>query len=105
MHGRNEEKWFSQAGRDETYDYYYNNDELSEIKERINILIQAFQSLTVIANNHYRGAELANAIELKAMLTGQKQPVPHPLLAAYPNLEKIALTVDKPKSTSRLLWE
>lgn len=96
MHGRNEEKWFSKAGRDETYDYYYNNDELAEIKKRINELAEAFETLTVIANNHYRGAELANAIELKALLSGEKQPVPEGLLRTYPNLAKIALKSDKP---------
>jgi uncharacterized protein YecE (DUF72 family) len=35
MHGRNVEKWFSKAGRDETYDYYYNDKELEQIKDRI----------------------------------------------------------------------
>jgi uncharacterized protein YecE (DUF72 family) len=91
MHGRNFEKWFSKdAGRDETYNYYYNTDELAGIKKRIDGLAEAFEFLTVIANNHYRGAELANAIELKVLLTGQKQPVPEGLLKAYPNLESIA---------------
>jgi len=91
MHGRNEEKWFSKAGRDETYDYYYNDDELSQIKKRIDGLADAFKTLTVIANNHYRGAELANALELKALLSGRKQPVPEGLLRAYPDLARIAL--------------
>jgi len=91
MHGRNVEKWFSKAGRDETYDYYYNEDELTQIKQRVDELAKAFETLTVIANNHYRGAELANALELKALISGQKQPVPQGLLKAYPNLEKIAL--------------
>jgi len=91
MHGRNEEKWFSKAGRDETYDYYYNNNELNQIKQRVDKLADAFESLTIIANNHYRGAELANAIELKAMLTGQKQKVPEILLKTYPKLSQIAL--------------
>jgi uncharacterized protein YecE (DUF72 family) len=92
LHGRNREKWFSKdAGRDETYNYYYNDRELSQIKERIDRLAGAFATLTVIANNHYRGAELANAIELKALLTGQKQPVPEGLLKTYPNLASIAL--------------
>ena len=91
MHGRNREKWFSKAGRDETYDYYYNEDELSQIKKRVEGLADAFKTLTVIANNHYRGAELANALELKALLSGQKQPVPEGLLKAYPDLAKIAL--------------
>lgn len=91
MHGRNAEKWFSKAGRDETYNYYYNERELTGIKERLDELGKAFESLTVIANNHYRGAELANALELKALVTGQKQLIPEGLLKAYPNLAKIAI--------------
>jgi uncharacterized protein YecE (DUF72 family) len=91
MHGRNAEKWFSKAGRDETYNYYYNEDELTQIKQRIDGLAKAFETLTVITNNHYKGAELANALELKCLLTGQKQLVPEGLLRAYPNLTKIAL--------------
>ena len=92
MHGRNREKWFSkEAGRDETYDYYYNEAELSQIKGRIDKLARAFQTLTVIANNHYRGAEMANALELKELVTGEKQYVPEGLLKAYPNLARIAL--------------
>ncbi|MHC4517746.1 MAG: DUF72 domain-containing protein [Planctomycetota bacterium] len=91
MHGRNTEKWFSKAGRDETYNYYYNERELAGIQERLNELGKAFESLTVIANNHYRGAELANAIELKALVSGQKQLVPEGLLRAYPNLARITV--------------
>lgn len=91
MHGRNEEKWFSKAGRDETYNYVYNSDELGGIKKRIERLAEAFETLTVITNNHYRGAELANAIELKALLSGEKQLVPEGLLRTYPNLALIAL--------------
>jgi len=90
MHGRNREKWFSKAGRDQTYDYYYNGEELAGIYGRIKKLAEAFEFLTVIANNHYRGAELANAIELKALLSGEKQLIPAGLLKAYPNLASIA---------------
>lgn len=90
MHGRNREKWFSKAGRDETYDYYYNSDELAGIKKRIERLVEAFEFLTVIANNHYRGAELANAIELKALVSGENQLVPEGILKTYPNLASIA---------------
>ena len=91
LHGRNSEKWFSKAGRDETYDYYYNTEELAGMHDRIEKLAEAYEFLTVIANNHYRGAELANAIELKALLSGEKQPVPEGLLETYPNLASIAL--------------
>jgi uncharacterized protein YecE (DUF72 family) len=85
MHGRNAEKWFSKSSRDEAYDYHYNETELATIKERLDVLGKALESLTVIANNHFRGAELANAIELKALVSGQKQPVPEGLLRTYPN--------------------
>jgi uncharacterized protein YecE (DUF72 family) len=90
LHGRNVEKWFSKAGRDETYNYYYREDELAQIEQRIHRLAEAFESLTVIANNHYKGAELANALELKALISGQEQPVPEGLLKAYPDLARIA---------------
>jgi uncharacterized protein YecE (DUF72 family) len=90
MHGRNVEKWFSKSSRDETYNYYYNDKELTQIEERIGELAKVFECLTVIANNHYRGAELANAIELKALISGQRQDVPEGLLRTYPNLAKIA---------------
>jgi len=92
MHGRNAEKWFSKAGRDEVYNYLYNEKELDAIKGRLDILGKAFESLTVIANNHYRGAELANAIELKTRVSGQKQRVPEGLLKAYPRLANVAIT-------------
>jgi uncharacterized protein YecE (DUF72 family) len=90
MHGRNAEKWFSKSSRDEVYNYLYNETELASIKERLDSLGKAFESLTVIANNHFRGAELANAIELKALVSGRKQPVPEGLVKTYPNLAKIA---------------
>ena len=91
LHGRNYEKWFSKSTRDETYNYYYNEDELSQIKLRIDELAKALQTLTVITNNHYRGGELANAIELKCLITGGKQVVPEGLLRAYPQLAKSAI--------------
>jgi len=93
MHGRNYDTWYTKSGRDKTYDYYYNQEELGQIKSRIEEMSRAFRSLTVIANNHYRGAELANALELKFLLTGKKQPVPDILAQAYPNLAAIAAKV------------
>ena len=90
MHGRNAQKWFSKAGRDETYDYYYSEKELGQIKQRVDELAKAFEALVVITNNHYRGAELANSLELRCLITGKKQAVPEGLLRAYPQLTRIA---------------
>ena len=89
LHGRNAKKWFSKSSRDETYDYCYSPAELGQIQGRINALAKALRSLTVVMNNHYRGAELANAIELKHLMTGQRQFAPVGLVRAFPNLEPI----------------
>jgi len=90
LHGRNYDTWFSKAGRDATYNYYYSAAELGQVKCRIDALRESLSSLTVITNNHYRGGEIANALELKAMLSGCKVAVPANLLATYPNLASIA---------------
>jgi uncharacterized protein YecE (DUF72 family) len=91
LHGRNFEKWFDkEAGKDETYNYYYNEKELGQIKKRTEELSKVYDYLIVIANNHYRGAELANALELKCLLTGRKQEAPEKLLQTYPQLGRIA---------------
>ncbi len=92
LHGRNSKAWFDKtAGRDETYNYDYNAQELRQIKNRVTQLAQSSQDMVLIGNNHYKGAELANAIELKHLLTGQKQRVPPGLLKAYPRLKQIAI--------------
>jgi len=90
LHGRNAEKWFAKSTRDETYDYCYSHGELEEIAKRIERLADRSDTYTVVANNHYRGAELANALELKHLLTGLKQAVPEPLFQKYPRLSEIA---------------
>ncbi len=90
LHGRNAAAWFAKSTRDERYDYFYSPEELKEIAGRIGRLAAHCQTYTVIANNHYKGAELANALELKFLLTGLRQRVPDSLLARYPSLSRIA---------------
>ncbi len=91
LHGRNRAAWFDkEAGRDETYDYLYSPEELDGIKARALDLRGCFRSLTVVGNNHFRGKELANVLELKSLITGEKVPVPDGLLAEYPRLAAIA---------------
>lgn len=90
MHGRNADKWFSRSSRDEMYNYFYKPDELEEILRKVERLAQHCESCVVIANNHYKGAELANAIQLRAMLTGHKQRFPEGLLVQYPDLIEYA---------------
>lgn len=91
LHGRNAAAWFDRcAGRDETYNYLYSKPELEEIRQRAHRLAESAQSLTVIANNHFQGKEVANILQLKALLTGQPVPAPPLLVERYPDLKTMA---------------
>ncbi len=91
LHGRNAQAWFDrQAGRDQVYDYHYSKAEMAGIRDRIERLAQRRQSLTVVANNHYHGQEMANALYLKAVWEARRVPVPAGLIPHYPELREIA---------------
>ena len=90
LHGRNTKAWFSRSGRDETYNYLYARDEIEQIAERAITIADMSKSLTLVANNHYRGKEAVNALELRARISGKKVRVPQQLLKQYPHLREIA---------------
>ena len=90
LHGRNAAAWFDrQAGRDETYDYLYSKGELKGICDRALKLARSFKSLTIVANNHYGGKEVVNALQIKHRLTGQKVKAPPALVGKFPDLAQI----------------
>jgi len=90
LHGRNYKNWFRKdAGRDERYDYLYTKQELDEWVERIKELEKNSQKVYIVTNNHYRGQAMANALQLKNMITGEKLNIPGSLLQKYPVLEEI----------------
>ncbi len=103
FHGRNYQNWFrEEAGRDERYDYLYTKSELEEWVERIRKLGDKSNKVFVITNNHYRGQALANALQLRNLITGEKVDIPILLLEKYPFLREILK--DK-KSTQPNLFE
>jgi len=90
LHGRNYKNWFNEkAGRDERYDYLYSREELEEWVGRIKELAQKSGKVFVITNNHYRGQAVANALQIKHMVTGEKLDIPLPLVERYPALKDI----------------
>ncbi len=83
LHGRNARAWFSkEATRDEKYDYLYSPQELGEWVEAARSM--EADRVFVIANNHFQGKAVVNAIQLRRAL-GQEAPVPEPLARAYPD--------------------
>jgi uncharacterized protein YecE (DUF72 family) len=91
LHGRNYKNWFKQdAGRDERYNYLYTKEELQEWIKRIKDLGNQSSKVYVITNNHYRGQALANALQIKNLITGEKLDIPPLLVEQYPVLKELA---------------
>ncbi len=81
LHGRNAKAWFSkEAGRDQKYDYLYTLDELREWVEAVTSMES--DRVFFIANNHFQGKAVVNALQLKRAL-GEEVTVPEPLQSEY----------------------
>jgi len=77
LHGRNAESWFDdKAGRDQRYDYLYNERELDELQRVIEDVASQVERMFVIANNHYRGQAVATGIQLINRLTDEQVAPP-----------------------------
>lgn len=91
MQHRSALNWFKKdAGRDDRYDYMYKTNELDDWVKRIKELGNKSGKVLVITNNHYRGQALANALQIKNKITGEKIDIPLSLLKTYPLLKDIA---------------
>jgi uncharacterized protein YecE (DUF72 family) len=87
LHGRNYKTWFSPKGnRDKRYDYLYKKEQLEPWVERALRLADKSKDIYVIANNHFRGQEVCNALMLKSMLLKKKINAPSKLLESFPVL-------------------
>ncbi len=90
LHGRNRRDWFrADAGRDRRYDYRYALPELAPLADAARELASRAAEVLVVQNNHFRGQALANTIQLKHLLTGDKPRAPETLVETYPDLEPI----------------
>lgn len=87
LHGRNRDAWFDRAAtRDQRYDYLYAPSELEPLARSAERLEAAHGEAIVVANNHYTGKALANALELLFALRGAPVAAPRALVDAYPRL-------------------
>jgi uncharacterized protein YecE (DUF72 family) len=93
LHGRRYDTWFNDdptISPHERYNYLYSAAELTPWAERIQHLARQARSIFVIANNHFQGKAVVNALQLIHLLSGAKVRVPEPLRHRYPELESIA---------------
>jgi uncharacterized protein YecE (DUF72 family) len=95
LHGRRYDTWFSDDPNSpphERYNYLYSTEELAPWADRIRNIAHLSRETFVVANNHYLGKAVVNALQLISMLRGGKVRVPEPLRQQYPELERIADT-------------
>jgi len=90
LHGRNYRTWFSENRQpSDRYDYLYPPDELEPWVERVRMVSQHTRETFVVTNNHYLGKAVANALDIKALLAGEKVRGPAILCERYPHLREI----------------
>lgn len=92
LHGRNYKTWFSEnAQSHERYDYLYSLEELAPWTDRVKAVDGRAEDTYVIGNNHYLGKATVNALELSAILRGERVKAPRELLERYPELREFAV--------------
>jgi uncharacterized protein YecE (DUF72 family) len=93
LHGRRYDSWFSDDPAmppSERYNYLYTEGELDPWAARIRHIAGGGDTTYVIANNHFEGKAVVNALQLVHLLTQAKVKVPEPLRQHYPELDRIA---------------
>ena len=108
LHGRNYEQWFSSEHRpEERFNYLYSLAELEPWAERIKQIAHQTEVTYVIANNHFEGKAIANALQLTKLICDHPITVPESLTARYPELQQIAAPSREPRTAHQtdLLFE
>jgi uncharacterized protein YecE (DUF72 family) len=93
LHGRRADTWFSDdpaIPRHERYNYLYSERELEPWARRVRLIAEKTETTFVIANNHFEGKGVVNALQLIHILSGNKVRIPETLRHRYPLLESIA---------------
>lgn len=93
LHGRRYDSWFSDDPAmppSERYNYLYSEQELEPWAARIRHVAEGGHPTFVIANNHFEGKAVVNALQLVSLLTQTKVKVPEPLRQHYAELNQIA---------------
>jgi uncharacterized protein YecE (DUF72 family) len=89
LHGRNTEQWFRKDTGAHRYDYLYSKEEIGQLVPFFHSLRNRADKLFVIANNHYAGQAVANALQLQFEFLGKVPHISAGLAERYPQLAPI----------------
>lgn len=98
LHGRNYENWFrANAAPHDRYDYLYALDELEPWVDKIKKVSTESEETYGVTNNHFRGKGVVNALEIKAMLEGEKVAGPALIVEEYPRVKESIVPSGQPE--------
>jgi len=97
LHGRNYGNWFSEkATPADRYDYLYSVEELEPWVDKVKSVAIESEETFVVTNNHFRGKGVVNALEIKALLEGDKVSGPATLVEEYPRIKESIVVSGQP---------
>lgn len=91
LHGRNYQQWFEHEKPHDRYNYLYKKEELEGWKSKIQRVAEKTKTTYVVANNHFQGKAVVNALQLQHLLSDKRVRAPEVLVESYPELEPIAM--------------
>jgi uncharacterized protein YecE (DUF72 family) len=96
LHGRNAKEWWDHAESEDRYNYFYSEDELAPIANKVRDVRAMVKKAYLFLNNHFSAQSVANAVTLKHMLDEPiTQRMPAELVERFPDLAKIVATLPR----------
>jgi uncharacterized protein YecE (DUF72 family) len=96
LHGRNSKEWWDHAESEDRYNYFYSEEELEPIAEKVRDIRSMVKKAYLFLNNHFSAQSVANATTLKSMLeVPVTSRMPPELVERFPDLAKIVSTLPR----------
>src|SRR5690349_18559565 len=96
LHGRNAKEWWDHAESEDRYNYFYSEEELEPIAEKVKDIRSMVRKAYLFLNNHFSAQSVANATTLKSMLDiPVTSRMPPELVERFPDLAKIVSTLPR----------
>lgn len=94
LHGRNAAQWWEHEEAEDRYNYFYREEELAPIADRVRAARAQGRMAYLYLNNHFSAQAVANATTLRRLLDDPvTAPMPAELIARYPALDGTVATL------------
>lgn len=96
LHGRNAKQWWDHAESEDRYNYFYTDEQLEPIAEKVRDIRAMVKKAYLFLNNHFSAQSIANATTLKSMLDiPVTSRMPPELVERFPDLARIVSTLPR----------